>query len=49
MIILIKVLVGILIGAPIGYITCCLMIVAGEGDNEEAIENESDEEGGRKA
>lgn len=46
---MIKLLIGALIGAPIGYITCCLMIVAGEGANEEAIENENHEEGRREA
>lgn len=42
---MLKLLIGALIGAPIGYITCCLMIIAGEGNDEEAIANESQEEG----
>lgn len=33
---MLKVLIGVLIGAPIGYITCCLMVVAGEETDEEA-------------
>lgn len=32
---MIKILIGVLIGAPIGYITCCLMITAGGDDSEE--------------
>lgn len=38
-----KLLIGVLIGAPIGYITCCLMITAGGGDNKTTIENKKDE------
>lgn len=40
---MLKLLIGIVIGAPIGYITCCLMVVAGEGDDETTAQNKGNE------
>lgn len=42
---MIKILLGALIGAPIGYITCCLMVIAKEGEHEETAQIKENETG----
>ena len=32
---MLKILIGMMIGAPLGYIVCCLMVIAKEGANDE--------------
>lgn len=31
---MLKILIGLILGAPLGYIICCLMVVAGKEDRE---------------